>query len=91
MGESMKLTGAFDPEETAAMTAAYAKVCELMRDWGQPDAIKDAIAKRIIEAASRGERDPDEICDCALKSLGFVETPSIQPAQHEPTMKREGS
>jgi hypothetical protein len=86
----MKVTGAFDPQATAAMMTAYRKACELMRDWGQPDAIKDAIAKRIIQVASRGERDPDEICDCALKSLGFGESPSIQPAQQELKMKAEG-
>jgi hypothetical protein len=31
-------------EATAVTTAAYGKACELMCDWGQPDAVKDAIA-----------------------------------------------
>jgi hypothetical protein len=77
----MKVIGAFDPEATAAMTAAYGKACESMRDWGQPDVLKEVIAKRIIDAASRGERDPGQLCEEALKSLGFSESPNIQPKQ----------
>lgn len=79
----MKQIGAFDLKATAAMTAAYGKACELMQDWGQPDAIKGAIANRIIDVASRGERDPNEICERALKSLGFNENPRVQPPQHD--------
>jgi hypothetical protein len=50
-----------------------------MHDWGQPDNIKETIAKRIVKLAGRGERDPDQLCEQALKSLGFNESPSLQP------------
>jgi hypothetical protein len=77
----MKVIGAFDPEATAAMTAAYGKACQSMHDWEQPEILKDIIAKRIIDIAADGERDPDRICERALRSLGFCETPSIQVKQ----------
>ena len=52
---------AFDPETIAVLAAAYAKSLE-----GQSDALREAIAKRIIELASKGERDPDKLCQGAL-------------------------
>jgi hypothetical protein len=63
----------FDCRTTAAMGEAYDKACQSMQDWGQPEIIKETIAKRIIEVAQRGESDPDKICELALKSLGFSE------------------
>lgn len=55
----------------------YEKASQSMHDWGQPDTIKDIISKRIIELASKGERDPDRLCEQALKSFGFSESPRL--------------
>jgi hypothetical protein len=33
--------------------------------------VREIIAKRIIEVARDGERDPDELCVRAVKALGF--------------------
>jgi hypothetical protein len=41
--------------------------------------IKEIIAQRIIEVAGKGERDPIQLCERALNSLGFSESPSLQP------------
>ena len=71
--------GEFDYEAPAAMAEAYDKACRSMHDWGQPDIIQEIIAKRISAVARRGERDPDQLCEQALKSLGFSETPSLRP------------
>jgi hypothetical protein len=68
-------TAAFDEEATAAMAEAYDKACQSMHDWGQPDIVKEIIAKRIIELAGKGERDPDRLCERALRALGFNEKP----------------
>jgi hypothetical protein len=46
-----------------------------LQDWGQPETINEIIAKRIIKLASKGERDPDRLCEQALKSFGFGESP----------------
>jgi hypothetical protein len=77
----MKTPATFDHDATAAVRDAYDKVCQSMRDCGQPDIIKEAIAKRIIELAVKGERDPGQLCEQALKSLGFSESPSLQPVR----------
>jgi hypothetical protein len=42
-----------------------------LHDNGQPDLVRQIIAKRIIEVARKGERDPDELCARALRALGF--------------------
>jgi hypothetical protein len=51
----------FGPEATAALALAYRKAIE-----GQPLAVHEIIAKRILELASEGERDPDKLCHGAL-------------------------
>jgi hypothetical protein len=38
---------------------------------GGPDLVRQIIAKRIIEVARKGERDPDELRARALQALGF--------------------
>jgi hypothetical protein len=75
----MKTLAAFDDATTKAMGEAFEKACQSMHDWGQPDNIKEIIAKRIVKLAGRGVRDPDQLCEQALKSLGFNESPSLQP------------
>jgi hypothetical protein len=66
-------SNAFDCDETAALAAAFDQACRSMHDWGQPDIIREIIAKRIIEVAGNGERDPDRLCYRALRALGFNE------------------
>ena len=76
----MKTPAGFDYQVTAAVTEAYEKASQSMLDWGQPDIIREIIGKRIIDLASKGERDPDELCEQALKSFGFSESPRLQPS-----------
>jgi hypothetical protein len=45
---------AFEPEATAAMGEAFAAACKEFHNAGQPDGVRELIAKRIIAAASRG-------------------------------------
>jgi hypothetical protein len=47
------------------------RACQSLHDNGQPDLVRQIIAKRIIEVARKGERDPDELCARALRALGF--------------------
>ena len=37
---------------------AYDKVSKSLHDAGQPDIVKEVIARRIISLAKKGERDP---------------------------------
>jgi hypothetical protein len=58
-------------DATQAMGEAFDRACHSLHDNGQPDLIKQMIAKRIIEVARKGERNPDELCARALQALGF--------------------
>jgi len=60
---------AFEPEAIATMTDAYADVC---RALGLPDGDypqTNVVAKKIIEFAQRGERDPARLRECVLQAL----------------------
>lgn len=59
----------FDPETTAVLGAAFDEALAALDDTGQPELVKEAIAKRIILLASKGERDPDRLCAAALAAL----------------------
>jgi hypothetical protein len=45
--------------------------CEGLQDGGQPDLVREIIAKRIIEAARKGERDPVRLRNAGLAALGY--------------------
>ena len=64
-------SAAFDHNATRAMGKAFDRACYSLHDIGQPDLVREIIAKRIVEVARDGERDPDELCVRALKALGF--------------------
>jgi hypothetical protein len=63
----------FDPDTLAVLTAAYEKA---VRE--QAGSLRETIAKRIIELASEGERDPDRLCHGAL-ALSMRKPRSVVP------------
>jgi hypothetical protein len=60
---------AFEPETIATMTSAYAEVCRALglEDSNQPEA--NAVARKVIEFAQRGERDPVRLREYVLQAL----------------------
>jgi hypothetical protein len=50
---------AFDDDATQAMGEAFDRACHSLHDNGQPDLVRQIIAKRIIEMARKGERGRD--------------------------------
>ena len=60
----------FDDDATSAMGAAFDAACKGLRDRGQPNIVREIIAKRIIEAAKKGERDPIRLRNSGLAALG---------------------
>jgi hypothetical protein len=66
----------FDANATCAMGEAFDRACYTLHDLGQPDLIREIIARRIIEVACDGERDPNELCAQALKALGLSIPPN---------------
>ena len=62
---------AFDPEITKLMGEAFDAACEELGDRAPPALVKEVIAKRIIETAEKGERDPERLRAKALDALGL--------------------
>jgi hypothetical protein len=62
---------AFDPGQVEAMGVAFDKAARALHDKGQPALVREIIAKRIIEIAKTGARDPDELCTRALQAFGI--------------------
>lgn len=60
---------AFEPEIIATMTAAYVEACKSLgvSEHDRPKA--DAVAKKVIEFAQRGEHDPVRLRDHVLQAL----------------------
>jgi hypothetical protein len=48
---------------------AFEQVCIALRTGDCGDDVKNAIANKIIELAKDGERNPDLLCERALKDI----------------------
>jgi hypothetical protein len=62
---------AFSPDDVSRMTAAYETALRLLRLTDRTDPVTEIVAKKIIEVARNGERDPPRICARALKEMGI--------------------
>jgi hypothetical protein len=60
---------AFGPEEIKVLTTAYEDVLRTLRLENRADPATEMIAKKILEFAQRGERDPVRLRDYAIRSL----------------------
>ncbi len=61
----------FDDELAGLMGEAYDAACGDVADNRQPEVVREIIARRIIEAARKGERDPIRLRNAGLASLGI--------------------
>lgn len=59
----------FDIEATQALGKAYDIACLSLHPTGRAPTTQEFLAKRIIEAAQYGERDPDRLAAIALSKL----------------------
>ncbi len=60
---------AFEPEAITMMTGVYNGVCQALKLDGADAREVDAVAKKVIEFAQRGERDPARLRDSVLEAL----------------------
>jgi hypothetical protein len=60
---------AFDDQVTHIMGEAFDSACKELHDSGQPKIVYEVIAKRIIDAARNGERDPVRLRSAGLMGL----------------------
>ena len=61
----------FNDLATQVMGEAFDAACKKLHDKGQPTIVYEVIAKRIIDAAKKGERDPVRLRNAGLAALGF--------------------
>jgi hypothetical protein len=59
----------FDAETRRVLGVAFELVCVALRVGDCDDDVKQCIASQIIELASDGERNPDLLCERALKLI----------------------
>jgi hypothetical protein len=62
---------AFDDTATLAMGKAFDQACKSLRNFGSACMVREIIAKRIINVAKHGERDPTRLHVQALEALGI--------------------
>jgi hypothetical protein len=75
----------FDPAATKIMGHAFDKACAWLGEFGRSAVIHEILAKRIIEVAKTGERNPDRLCKQALNALA---DPMPAPAEVAPLFRR---
>ena len=61
--------GIFDDDATKVMGEAFDAACRALHDTGQPDVVHEVMARRIVAAARKGERDVKRLRDAALAAL----------------------
>ena len=61
--------GVFDESATRAMGEAFDAACAELQDSNLSELVREIIAERIIEAAKRGERDPQRLCSIAIAAM----------------------
>jgi hypothetical protein len=66
-----KAGSVFDDRMTGIMGEAFDSACKELRDSGQPSIVYEVIAKRIVDGARSGERDPVRLRNAGLAALGF--------------------
>ena len=64
----------FDQETSRILGVAFEQVCVALRIGDCDDHVKQAIANKIIALAKTGERNPELLCECALK---YIRQPQV--------------
>jgi hypothetical protein len=59
----------FDPETRRVIAVAFELTCTALHLSDRGDRANEIVAKRIIELAKAGERNPDLLCEGVLKEF----------------------
>jgi hypothetical protein len=60
---------AFDPDTVKLLATAFDEACRALGLAERTDPLRDTVARKIIEIAQTGERDPVRLCDKTLEAL----------------------
>ena len=58
------------PDDVAIMAAAYEEAISRLDLNGRTSSLSETVAKRILEIARAGEKDPRRMCEFALRGMG---------------------
>jgi hypothetical protein len=61
--------GVFQPQQIEAMTTAFEAVCRTLQLVDRDDPLTEIVARRVIDVARTGERDPDRLRELVLMNL----------------------
>jgi hypothetical protein len=61
----------FGPDEVAVLVAAYEAALKKLGLVDRDDPLTKIVAKKIIEIAERGVRDPKQLSELAMRDLGM--------------------
>jgi hypothetical protein len=67
---------AFGPDEIRVLTAAFEDTLRKLRLADRTDPATEIVAKKIVELAQRGERDPVRLREGAIQALSGSTTPT---------------
>ena len=70
----------FDDQAMRAMGEAFDQARNVLGTFGVAATVREMMAKRIIDVAQTGERDPSRLYREALKALGIDEASATQLA-----------
>ena len=78
----------FDAETVRLMGVAFAMAVVTLQQRRRIDPLRDSVAHKIIELAKAGERDPERLCDGALKATQpmapvLIRDPDAPPADSD--------
>jgi|GEM_PF-1658937 len=59
----------FEPEAIEPMVAAFKAACHSLQLFDQEDLLTQMVARKVVEVAGAGERDPERLCDLVLLAL----------------------
>jgi hypothetical protein len=62
----------YDADTIRIMALAYDVTLKALHDRGQPEIVREIIAKRIVELAAIGQRDPSRLSQTVLSELGLL-------------------
>ena len=68
---------AFGPDEIAILTSAFDDALRRLRLADRADPATEVVARKIIELAQQGERDPTRLSERAIQALTSVRAPVI--------------
>jgi hypothetical protein len=72
MGPVLQFIRPFDVFDSATLTIlskAYDEALVSLHDHGQPMVVRETIALRLFDLASKGERDPQRLREAALRGI----------------------